>query len=82
MGLQHALVKRDSNVILIQLGDLGPQGYRCLYPNFQRLIHQSAPIKWQEGSRGSAAWNSRFWKRVRYLMPATPVKKCTPSAVI
>ncbi|XP_026233191.1 interleukin-1 receptor-like 1 [Anabas testudineus] len=82
VGLQDALVHRDKNVILIQLGDPGPQGYRCLYPKFQRLIHQSAPIRWQEESPDAAAWNSRFWKRVRYLMPATPVKKHPPSAII
>lgn len=82
MGLQHVLVQRNMNVILIQLGDLGPQGYTCLYPNLQHLVHHSAPIKWQEGSLGAAAWNSHFWKRVRYLMPATPAKKCPHSAVI
>uniref|UniRef100_A0A8P4GHP9 Interleukin 1 receptor like 1 n=1 Tax=Dicentrarchus labrax TaxID=13489 RepID=A0A8P4GHP9_DICLA len=72
VGLHHALIQREMNVILIQLGDTGPEGYTHLPPGLQ----------WPEGSRGAAAWNSRFWKRVRYLMPATPAKKCTKSAII
>lgn len=80
VGLHHALIQREMSVILIQLGVTGPQGYKHLPPGLQHLIHKSAPIKWPEG--GAAAWNSRFWKRVRYLMPATPAKKCAESAII
>ncbi|XP_070694516.1 interleukin-1 receptor-like 1 [Pempheris klunzingeri] len=82
VGLHHVLVQREMSVILIQLGDIGPQGYTHFPPGLQHLIHKSAPIKWPEGSRGAAAWNSRFWKRVRYLMPATPAQKCPQSAII
>ncbi|XP_020504834.2 interleukin-1 receptor type 1 isoform X2 [Labrus bergylta] len=82
VGLHHALVQREMNVILIQLGDMGPEGYAHLPPGLQHLIHKSAPIKWPEDSRGASAYNSRFWKRVRYLMPVTPAKKDCQSLII
>ncbi|KAM9342296.1 interleukin-1 receptor-like 1 [Pholidichthys leucotaenia] len=82
VGLHHALIQRELSVILIQVGDTGPQGYTHLPPGLQHLIRKNAPIRWPESSRTASAWNSRFWKRVRYLMPVTPAKKCTKSAVV
>lgn len=82
VGFHHALVQTEMKVILIQFGDPGPQGYANLSPSLQHLIHKSVPIKWPESSRGATAWNSRFWKRVRYLMPATPAMKRQQSSNI
>uniref|UniRef100_A0A8C3AIE3 TIR domain-containing protein n=1 Tax=Cyclopterus lumpus TaxID=8103 RepID=A0A8C3AIE3_CYCLU len=82
VGLHHVLLQREMSVILIQLGDQGPQGYTHLPAGLQHLILKNAPIRWPEGSRGAGTRNSRFWKRVRYLMPATPAKRCPQSAVI
>ncbi|XP_072252954.1 interleukin-1 receptor-like 1 [Leuresthes tenuis] len=79
VGLHHALIQREMNVILIQLGDTGPQGYSHLPPGLQHLMRESAPIKWPESSRSGASKNLHFWKRVRYLMPVTPARKPAPS---
>lgn len=80
VGLHHALVQREMSLILIQIGDTGPEGHKLLPPALQHLILK--PIRWREGSRGAAACNSRFWKKVRYLMPAIPATKCPQSAII
>ncbi|XP_068602712.1 uncharacterized protein [Brachionichthys hirsutus] len=82
MGLYHVLVQRDMGVILIQLSHAGPEEYLHLPPGLQHLIRCSAPLRWPEGSRGASAWNSRFWKRVRYLMPATPAGTCPVPDII
>lgn len=73
--LHHALIQSDIGVILIQIGDTGPGGFTHLPPGLQYLILKNPPLKWRHESGCAAARNSRFWKKVRYLMPAVPATK-------
>ncbi|KAM9804511.1 interleukin-1 receptor-like 1 [Neosynchiropus ocellatus] len=73
VGIHHALLQREMNVILVQLGDTDPPGYSHLPAGLQHLIRKRAPIKWPEKPKSASKANSRFWKKVRYLMPPRPV---------
>lgn len=81
IGIHHALIQSEISVILIQIGDTGPEGYTKLPAGLQHLILKSAPLQWKKDAWRATSCNSRFWKRVRYLMPAQPATKCPQSAL-
>ncbi|CAG13607.1 unnamed protein product, partial [Tetraodon nigroviridis] len=73
--LHHTLAQSEMGVILIQIGETGPGGFTYLPPGLQHLILKNPPIRWDPESGNAGARNSRFWKKVRYLMPAVPARQ-------
>lgn len=65
VGLHQALVQGETGVVLIQLGQM--QDYTHLPLGLQHLLCKNSPLLWRDSESSP---NSRFWKRVRYRMPA------------
>ncbi|RXN16986.1 interleukin-1 receptor-like 1 [Labeo rohita] len=65
LGLYQALVQGETSVILIQLGKM--QDYTHLPLGLQHLLRKTSPLLWKDSESSPT---SRFWKQVRYQMPA------------
>ncbi|XP_064412980.1 interleukin-18 receptor 1 [Latimeria chalumnae] len=63
-GLHKALVDRKIKIIVIEYKL--PKNFQSLSESLQ-LLKSNRTVKWEEES--SHAVGSRFWKKVRYLMP-------------
>ncbi|XP_036119241.1 interleukin-1 receptor-like 1 isoform X2 [Molossus molossus] len=74
VALHSALIHNDSKAILIEmeaLSEPGPLQFSGLPGSLQHLVQVQGTIRWREDHvADKRALNSRFWKRVRYHMPA------------
>ncbi|KAM9205125.1 interleukin-18 receptor 1 [Mergus octosetaceus] len=71
-GLHKALVERKTKIILIEYMPI--RDYNFL-PESLSLLPSKRVVKWKKDK--SLPVNSRFWKNLRYLMPAKPTKSNT-----
>lgn len=74
VGLHRALIEQQLRVILIQLEDM--KDYSHLPLGLQHLLQKTPPLRWDERSGQATCPASRFWKQVRYMMPAPPGSRC------
>uniref|UniRef100_A0A8B9J912 Uncharacterized protein n=1 Tax=Astyanax mexicanus TaxID=7994 RepID=A0A8B9J912_ASTMX len=70
VGLYQVLVQQEMSMILIQLGKM--KDYSHLPLALQHHLQKTPPLKWSERSPHATSASSRFWKQVRYMMPAVP----------
>ncbi|XP_022541496.2 interleukin-1 receptor-like 1 isoform X2 [Astyanax mexicanus] len=74
VGLYQVLVQQEMSMILIQLGKM--KDYSHLPLALQHHLQKTPPLKWSERSPHATSASSRFWKQVRYMMPAVPALLC------
>ncbi|KFV76602.1 Interleukin-18 receptor 1, partial [Struthio camelus australis] len=68
-GLHKALVERKTKIILIEYRPISDYNF---LPESLSLLPSQRVVKWKKDK--SLPVNSRFWKNLRYLMPAKPTK--------
>ncbi|NXJ09285.1 IL18R protein, partial [Odontophorus gujanensis] len=73
-GLHKALVERKTKIILIEYIPISDYNF---LPESLSLLPSKRVVKWKKDK--SLPVNSRFWKNLRYLMPAKPTKSNTKS---
>ncbi|KAM5180649.1 interleukin-18 receptor 1 [Mantella aurantiaca] len=66
-GLHKAMVERNIKVILIEFTPLSELSF---IPESLQLLKTMNKVKWK--GEKSRPLNSRFWKKIQYLMPAKP----------
>ncbi|KFQ71346.1 Interleukin-18 receptor 1, partial [Phaethon lepturus] len=68
-GLHKALVERKTKIILIEYMPISDYNF---LPESLSLLPSKRVVKWKKDK--SLPVNSKFWKNLRYLMPAKPTK--------
>ncbi|XP_010176449.1 interleukin-18 receptor 1, partial [Antrostomus carolinensis] len=71
-GLHKALVERKTKIILIEYMPISDYNF---FPESLSLLPSKRVVKWKKDK--SLPVNSRFWKNLRYLMPAKATKTNT-----
>ncbi|XP_035172158.1 interleukin-18 receptor 1 [Oxyura jamaicensis] len=71
-GLHKALVERKTKIILIEYMPISDYNF---LPESLSLLPSKRVVKWKKDK--SLPVNSRFWKNLRYLMPAKSTKSNT-----
>ncbi|KAM6342480.1 interleukin-18 receptor 1 [Podargus strigoides] len=71
-GLHKALVEKKTKIILIEYMPISDYNF---LPESLSLLPSKRVVKWKKDK--SLPMNSRFWKNLRYLMPAKPTKIIT-----
>ncbi|XP_010280599.1 PREDICTED: interleukin-18 receptor 1 [Phaethon lepturus] len=71
-GLHKALVERKTKIILIEYMPISDYNF---LPESLSLLPSKRVVKWKKDK--SLPVNSKFWKNLRYLMPAKPTKMNT-----
>ncbi|KAJ1118321.1 hypothetical protein NDU88_006515 [Pleurodeles waltl] len=74
-GLYKSLVERKTKVIIIEYN---LQNHTKLMVESLDLLKSSSKVKWK--SEKSPPLNSRFWKKIRYLMPAKSMRSLSDHA--
>ncbi|XP_063300701.1 interleukin-18 receptor 1-like [Pelobates fuscus] len=69
-GMHKAMVERKIKVIVIEFTSLNER--IKVMPDSLKLLKASSRVKWRKDQSFSV--KSRFWKKIRYLMPAKPFK--------
>ncbi|XP_028851133.1 interleukin-1 receptor-like 1 isoform X2 [Denticeps clupeoides] len=75
MVLHSVLVQGAVGMVLVQVGRM--RDYAHLPLGVQYLLKQTELLRWEPRERSASSPHSRFWKRVRYMMPPPPPRPIT-----
>lgn len=68
VALYNALIQNNTKVILLEMERM--ETYETLQESLKYIIKKQGTVKWKEQHTvHPQSSNSKFWKRVRYLMP-------------
>ncbi|XP_035172194.1 interleukin-1 receptor-like 1 isoform X1 [Oxyura jamaicensis] len=79
VALYDALIQNNTKVILLEMETM--ETYETLQESLKYIIKKQGTVKWKEQyTVHPQSSNSKFWKRVRYLMPLRLRSSCSVNA--
>ncbi|KAM9204574.1 interleukin-1 receptor-like 1 isoform 1-T1 [Mergus octosetaceus] len=79
VALYNALIQNNTKVILLEMERM--ETYETLQESLKYIIKKQGTVKWKEQHTvHPQSSNSKFWKRVRYLMPLRLRSSCSVNA--